>query len=325
MNRIHLPASWHLPDGAATPEPIYVDRRRFLRGSLAATGASLIALGTTPAWAREGKPDGKYTRPFTKSGKYRDAGRPISKEIHATRFNNFYEFTTNKTEVWKLVDNFQIKPWQIEIGGLAKKSGKYDLDDLLKKLPQEERVYRFRCVETWAMTVPWIGVPFRKLVEWAEPSSKAKYVRFETAWRPDEMPDMSGWGKNFPYFEALRIDEATNDLTMLTTGMYGKVLPKQNGAPCRIITPWKYGYKSPKSIVRIEFVEKRPDTFWNLLQPRKYGFYSNVNPNVPHPRWSQAKEWRIPSEDKRYDTQMFNGYGEQVAAMYKGMDLVKNH
>jgi len=317
MNRIHLAPQWSLPDSAATPEEVFWNRRTFL----AASGALLlsgIACGDEPL------PKGvKYGYPFQRNIKYKP-GRDLSKEIHATRYNNFYEFTTAKDQVWKLVDKFQINPWQIEIAGLAKKKGKHDLDDILKKLPSEERLYRFRCVERWAMTVPWIGVPMSKLIEWAEPSSKVKYVSFVSEWKPKQMPDKSNWAKNFPYYEALRMDEATNELTLLATGVYGKQMPKQNGAPVRIITPWKYGYKSPKSIIRIEFTEKKPNTFWNDLQPLEYGFFSNVNPKVPHPRWSQAKEWLIPDQGRSIDTKLFNGYEAQVAAMYKGMDLKKN-
>ncbi|MHC4937566.1 MAG: protein-methionine-sulfoxide reductase catalytic subunit MsrP [Planctomycetota bacterium] len=312
--KIQIPPRWSLPESAATPEAVFWDRRTFL----AASGALLLS------GIAHGEDPQKYAHPFKRNNRYKP-GRALSKEIHATRYNNFYEFTTDKGRVWKLVDKFQVKPWQIEIAGPAKKKGKHDLDDILKKLPSEERLYRFRCVERWAMTVPWIGVPMWKLIEWAQPSSKAKYVWFVSEWKPKQMPDKNNWGKHFPYYEALTMAEATNELTLLATGMYGKRMPKQNGAPVRIITPWKYGYKSPKSIIRIEFTEKRPRTFWNDLQPREYGFYSNVNPKVPHPRWSQAKEWLIPDQSKSYDTQLFNGYAAEVARLYKGMDLKKNH
>jgi len=318
MNRIHISPSWKLPDNDVTPEEVYWNRRAFL-----AAGGALLLTGLAGCEEPLAK-SGKYEFAFERNRKY-EPGRPVTDAKYATRFNNFYEFTTVKDRVWKLVDRFQVEPWQIEIAGPAKKAGKHDLDDILKKLPSEERVYRFRCVETWAMTVPWIGVPLKKVIEWAEPSSKAKYVRFVTEWKPEQMPAESGYEDKFPYYEGLRMDEAVNELTLLATGMYGKELPKQNGAPARIIAPWKYGYKSPKSIVRIEFTEKQPRTFWNDLQAREYGFYSNVNPKVPHPRWSQAKEWLIPNQGKKIDTVLFNGYGEQVGAMYEGMDLKKNH
>ena len=317
MNRIHIRPDWSLPENAATPEEIFWNRRTFL----AAAGA--LAMSGVSFGEEEKKKVAKYPYPYKRNDAYAP-GRALSKEIHATRYNNFYEFTTVKDRVWKLTDKFQVKPWQIEIAGPAKKAGKHDLEAILKKLPQEERLYRFRCVERWAMTVPWIGVPLAKLIEWAEPNSSVKWVRFITEWKPSQMPDESGYGRTFPYYEALRMDEATNELTLLTTGMYGKELPKQNGAPSRIIAPWKYGYKSPKSIIRIEFTTKQPKTYWNDLQPKEYGFYSNVNPKVPHPRWSQASEWLIPSQDKMVPTQMFNGYGKQVASLYKGMDLTKD-
>ena len=193
-------------------------------------------------------------------------------------------------------------------------------------MPQEERLYRFRCVETWAMAVPWIGMPLKKFIAWAEPKASAKYVRFVTLYRPKEMPGarFGSFRSSFPYYEGLRMDEATNDLSLLATGMFGRTMPPQNGAPVRLIVPWKYGFKSGKSIVKIEFVDKKPTTFWNALQPNEYGFYANVNPKVDHPRWSQANEWMIPTQAERRPTLMFNGYGEQVAGLYKGMDLVKN-
>ncbi|MHC4955062.1 MAG: protein-methionine-sulfoxide reductase catalytic subunit MsrP [Planctomycetota bacterium] len=325
MNRIQIAPSWTLPESEATPESVFLARREFLRRAGIAAGSALflssIACGDDTEALKVLK---KYARKFTKNEKYK-LDRPLSKEVHAVTFNNFYEFTTTKNRVWKLVDKFKTEPWQIEIGGLAKKKGKHDLDDILKKLPQEERLYRFRCVETWAMAVPWIGIPMKKFLDWAEPSSKAKYVEFETEWRPKEMPAESGWKDQFPYFEALRMDEAANELTMFATGLYGKQLPKQNGAPLRVIVPWKYGYKSPKSIVKINFVEKQPPTFWSNYNDAEYGFYSNVNPKRAHPRWSQAKEWMLPDKDKKRDTLLFNGYGEQVAKMYKGMDLIKYH
>jgi len=326
MNRIHIAPDWALPDSDATPEQIFLNRRAFLeRAGLVAGSALMLSSGLAcadnSAALKELK---KYPRAFKRNAAYK-LDRPLSKEEHAVTFNNFYEFTTAKDKVWKLVGKFETKPWQIEIGGLAKKKGKHDLDDLLKKLPQEERLYRFRCVETWAMAVPWIGIPMKKFVEWAEPNSKAKYVQFITAWRhPKQMPAVDGWLDMFPYFEALRLDEATNELALLATGLYGKELPKQNGAPLRVIVPWKYGYKSPKSIVKINFLEKQPSTFWSEYNDAEYGFYSNVNPKVPHPRWSQAKEWMLPDRGTKRDTLIFNGYGDQVASLYKDMDLKKH-
>ncbi|MHC4819896.1 MAG: protein-methionine-sulfoxide reductase catalytic subunit MsrP [Planctomycetota bacterium] len=319
MPNIHIPPAWRLPDAAATPEPVYLDRRRFIA---AAAGTLLLpALGC--AEERRGPFTGvpKYPIKVPRNEKYK-LDRKLTKDTVAASFNNYYEFTTDKERVWKISHALKTAPWSIEIAGHCKRTGKVDLDAILK-LPQEERLYRFRCVETWAMTVPWIGVPMHKFLDWLEPTSKAKYVRFWTVWQPRIMPGQSFRDK-FPFYEALRMDEARNELTLLATGMFGRKLPTQNGAPVRVITPWKYGYKSPKSIVKIEFVEKKPPTFWNEAQPLEYGFYSNVNPKRPHPRWSQATEYMIPGKERR-PTLMFNGYGAQVAHLYKGMDLIKNH
>ena len=320
MPHIRIPPPWRLPDSAATPEHVYVDRRRFI----AAAAGTLLLPSLGCAEERPGPLDGapKYPTAVPRNEAYK-LDRPLTKDTIAASFNNYYEFTTSKERVWKLSHTLETHPWSIEIAGHCKRTGRIDLDDVLKKLPQEERLYRFRCVETWAMTVPWIGIPMRKFVDWLEPTSKAKYVRFWTVWRPKVMPGQS-FREMFPYSEALRMDEARNELAMLVTGMFGRKLPTQNGAPARVIVPWKYGYKSPKSIARIEFVEKKPPTFWNDLQPAEYGFYSNVNPKRAHPRWSQATEWMIPSKERR-PTLPFNGYGEQVAELYKGMDLIENH
>ena len=320
MPHIHVPPAWRLPDSAATPEHVYLDRRRFI----AAAAGTLLLPSLGCAEERQGPLTGvpKYPTAVPRNEKYK-LDRPLTKDTVAASFNNYYEFTTDKERVWKLSHTLKTDPWTIEIAGHCKRTGKLDLADVLKRLPQEERLYRFRCVETWAMTVPWIGIPMHKFLAWLEPTSKAKYVRFWTVWRPRVMPGQS-FREMFPYYEALRMDEAQNELTMLVTGMFGRQLPTQNGAPVRVIVPWKYGYKSPKSIVKIEFTEKQPPTFWNQAQPLEYGFYSNVNPKRPHPRWSQASEWMIPSKERR-PTLPFNGYGEQVAHLYKGMDLIKNH
>jgi len=324
LHRIRPP--WHLPDSDITPEAVFLNRRTFLRqGAAAAAGALLLPSLGCAEDGRAGPLEGvlKYATEVERNAKY-EVDRPLTKDTVAASFNNYYEFTTAKERVWRLVDDFKIKPWEIEVGGLCKRTGKVDLDDLRKRFAPEERVYRFRCVETWSMTVPWIGIPMREFLNWVEPFETAKYVRFETAWRPREMPGRD-FRDNFPYYEGLRMDEAANELTMLVTGMYGRELPKQNGGPVRVITPWKYGYKSPKSIAKIDFVERQPSTFWNDYAPNEYGFYSNVNPNRAHPRWSQAREWRIPNQGKRHPTVIFNGYGEQVADLYKGMDLIRYH
>ncbi|MGH9662556.1 MAG: protein-methionine-sulfoxide reductase catalytic subunit MsrP, partial [Bryobacteraceae bacterium] len=248
--------------------------------------------------------------------------RPITEEWAATGYNNFYEFDPqDKQAVKDKVGAFVTSPWKIDVAGLVNKPQTLDLDDLLKKMPFEERLYRFRCVEAWSMAVPWTGFPLAELVKLVEPKPAAKYIRFVTVNRPKEMPGIvqANWYP-WPFFEGLRLDEAMNPLAMLVTGLYGKPLPKQNGAPVRVITPWKYGYKSIKSIVRIEFAEKQPPTFWNKLQPLEYGFYSNVNPTKHHPRWSQAHEKVIPTMMRR-ETLMHNGYGQWVAGLYNGKEF----
>ena len=242
--------------------------------------------------------------------------RELTPEEEVTTYNNFYEFSEQKDQVSKLVDKFETRPWELEITGLVNKPQKLTIDELVRKLPLEERLYRSRCVEAWAMTVPWTGIPLAKVLELAEPMSSAKYVRFLSFYRPAQAPNqMKATWYNWPYYEGLRIEEATNELTMAVTGLYGKELPKQNGAPLRIIVPWKYGYKSAKSIAKIELVEEQPKTFWNDLAPKEYDFLSNVNPEIPHPRWSQATE-RLIGSGERVDTTLYNGYGEYVAGLY---------
>ncbi|MHC4550330.1 MAG: protein-methionine-sulfoxide reductase catalytic subunit MsrP [Planctomycetota bacterium] len=321
MPHLRFRPPWHLSDAHATPEAVYLKRRDFLAAAVA--GALLPSLGC--AEERRGPLDGvaKYPTEVQRNERF-TLDRPLTKDIIATAYNNYYEFTTDKERVWRLAHTLTTHPWSIEIAGHCKRAGRVDLDDLLKKLPQEERLYRFRCVERWAMAVPWIGIPMRAFLKWAEPTGKAKYVRFVTLWRPKEMPGRD-FRDQFPYYEGLRLDEAAHELTLLVTGMYGRRLPNQNGAPVRVIVPWKYGYKSPKSIVRIEFVERQPKTFWNEYAPQEYGFFSNVNPKRAHPRWPQDQEWMIPDPRQSRPTLPFNGYGQQVAALYQGMDLIKNH
>ena len=254
---------------------------------------------------------------YKKNGKYRVPERGITDYLLASRYNNYYEFTTSKTEVWKLAKNFTTKPWQIKIHGLVEKPITIDAEDLIKKFSLEERIYRFRCVEAWSMTVPWIGFPMAEFVKWCKPTSKAKYLSFKTVHRPNEMPGQkSSLYYQWPYYEGLRIDEAMNELALMTVGMYDKKIPNQNGAPLRTILPWKYGFKSIKSIVEIEFTKKQPHTFWNDAGPREYGFYSNIEPEVSHPRWSQATE-RLIDDGSRIKTLPYNGYAKYVAAMYK--------
>jgi sulfoxide reductase catalytic subunit YedY len=238
-----------------------------------------------------------------------------------TNYTNYYEFTTSKEGVARLAQDFKTSPWTVEVGGLVHKPKTFDIDDL-HKFSQEERIYRLRCVEAWSMVVPWLGFPLAKLLEEVEPMSKARYVRFETLYDPDQMPGQKRGGYNWPYVEGLRMDEAMHDLVILATGLYGKALLPQNGAPVRLVVPWKYGFKSIKSIVKIDLVEEMPVSLWMDTAPHEYGFYANVNPEVPHPRWSQATERRI-GEIKRRETLLFNGYAEEVAHLYADMDLTK--
>lgn len=299
---IRIRKDWEIPEREATPEAAFLDRRQLL----AAAGLlSLPALaGAAP------KRNEKYT-----------LDRPITEEWAATGYNNYYEFNpTAKEGLAALTSEFVISPWKIEISGQVNKPQTLDLDDLLKKFQVEERLYRFRCVERWAMAVPWSGFPLSELIKLVEPKPAAKYLRFVTANRPSQMPGMKQAPYPWPYFEGLRMDEAMNELTLLTTGMYGKPLPKQNGAPVRLVVPWKYGYKSIKSIVKIEFTSSEPPTFWNKLNAQEYGFYSNIDPKKAHPRWSQAVEQLIPTMQRK-PTMLYNGYEQYVASMYKGNEF----
>jgi sulfoxide reductase catalytic subunit YedY len=237
-------------------------------------------------------------------------------------YNNFYEFSLSKDRVADLARGFQTSPWDLEVGGLVQNPKTFGLEDLLG-FEQEERIYRMRCVEAWSMVIPWNGFPLSRLLEEVEPTSQAKYVYFETLYDPDQMPGLKSPVLDWPYVEGLRLDEAMHDLTILATGIYGKELPPQNGAPVRLVVPWKYGFKSIKSIVRIDLVEEMPVSSWMAASPREYGFYATVNPDVPHPRWSQASE-RIIGQGGRRETELFNGYGELVAHLYTGLDLEKN-
>ncbi len=304
---IRIPKGWEIPEREATPEGVYLNRRQIL-----AAAGFLGMEGLLKAAGEKGPYPAKRNPEYT-------LDRPITMEAAATGYNNFYEFdANNKAAVKDKVGKFVTSPWKFEVTGLVNKPGTFDVDELVRTMPLEERLYRFRCVERWAMAVPWTGFPFSELIKRVDPKPDAAYVRFVSAERPKEMPGMTStpWYP-WPYFEALRMDEAMNEMTLMVTGLYGKPLPKQNGAPLRMILPWKYGYKSPKSLVKIEFTKKRPPTFWNRLEPLEYGFYSNINPDKPHPRWSQAMEQLIPTGEQR-KTQLYNGYGKYVAAMYKG-------
>lgn len=300
---IKVPPGWHIPERDATPESVYWNRRRWL------AAAGFGAAG--PLLAQQGV---RRNPEFT-------LDRPLTEEWAAISYNNFYEFSMDKQAVKGLSKDFNHVPWKLEITGLVNKPQTLDLDMLLKKMPVEERLYRHRCVETWSMAVPWTGFPFAAFAKLADPKPQAKWVRFQSVYRPAQMPGMQEYTwYPWPYFEAVRIDEAMNPLALLVTGLYGKPLPPQNGAPIRLALPWKYGFKSAKSIVRVEFTDKQPKTFWNSLDAREYGFFANVNPKVPHPRWSQAMEKLIPSMERR-PTLLYNGYEKWVAAMYNGKEL----
>jgi sulfoxide reductase catalytic subunit YedY len=305
---------WFIAEKFVTPEKVFRNRRAFLRelgfvGGAALLGQALQGAESTNAPAK------KY--PFARTKQYEIPGLQLSDENEAATFNNFYEFSTGKKEVHRLTGRFTIDPWKIEVGGLCEKPMAIDVKELIETMPVEERVYRFRCVEAWGMVVPWTGFELRKLIEKAQPKPEAKFVRFVTALRRDEMPGIARLPDYpWPYTEGLRMDEAMHPLTLVATGIYGKPMPKQHGAPVRLVVPWKYGYKSIKSIVKIEFVAKQPATLWETLAPEEYPFESNVNPNVPHPRWSQATEWMLGDPNVRVRTKMFNGYGDFVGKMY---------
>ena len=293
-----------------TPKDVYMNRRRFL------ATATLIG-GGLALNARAATYGGLARSPLSTNEKltpYRDA----------TNYNNYYEFGTSKEEPAQKAKTLKTSPWTVSVEGLVGKPRKFDLDSIMKIAPLEERIYRHRCVEAWSIVVPWIGFSLSELIKQVEPASKAKFVAFETLYDSKQMPAGRFAGIPLPYVEGLRMDEAMHPLALLCFGMYGEPLPNQNGAPIRMVVPWKYGFKSIKSIVKIRFVEKQPPTTWNILGPNEYGFYSNVNPSVDHPRWSQAKERRLGEFGKR-STLLFNGYGEQVASLYAGMDLRRNY
>jgi len=313
-----------LKPSAITDERIWRERRRFVQsvaaGSMLATAPALAATAARAAAADHEPIEDFGSGPFSTD----EDKTPFDK---VTSYNNFYEFGTAKSDPSRHSDAFQPRPWSIEVTGLCDRPGTYDLEDFVAPHRLEERVYRLRCVEAWSMVIPWVGVPLAPVLERFAPRSGARYVAFETVVRPEEMPGQRRAILDWPYVEGLRLDEAMSPLTFLAVGLYGRVIPNQNGAPMRLVVPWKYGFKSIKSIVKVAFVEKMPPTTWNQQAPREYGFYSNVNPNVDHPRWSQRSEKRITDSffPTRLETRMFNGYGEQVAHLYQGMDLRKHH
>jgi sulfoxide reductase catalytic subunit YedY len=319
---IKVKSSADVASSEITPERIYHSRRDFMRaaGAAVVAGASgVLALGGSSADAAQ------TLAPLTAKKSPYSVNEPPHTFEQITTYNNYYEFGTDKSDPARYAPKLTVKPWTVKVDGLVNKPGDYSVEDLVDFKNLEERIYRHRCVEAWSMVIPWIGVPLSSVLNKVGPQPGAKFVEFTTAVRPKEMPFLESAGIPFPYVEALRMDEAMHPLSLMVVGLYGKVLPNQNGAPLRIHIPWKYGFKSGKSIVRIRFADKQPRTTWNWAQSSEYGFYANVNPNVSHPRWSQQSERVIgrlfPSQKP---TLMFNGYGDQVASLYTGLDLVKN-
>jgi methionine sulfoxide reductase catalytic subunit len=313
-----------IPYSEVTPKQVYMNRRKFLAAAAAATGAAALAarpvarwLEPTPVFAAGAKLGPLAKSPFSTNEKvnpYRDV----------TNYNNYYEFGTDKDEPAKYSTKFQTSPWSVSVEGEVNKPRSFDIEEIRKLAPLEERIYRHRCVEAWSIVVPWIGYSFNVLAKLVDPKPTAKFVAFQTYYDVKQMPLGPRAGIPLPYVEGLRLDEAMHPLTLLTVGMYEETLPNQDGAPVRMVIPWKYGFKSIKSLVKIRFVKDMPPTTWNIANAHEYGFYSNVNPQVDHPRWTQATERRL-GEFSRRKTLMFNGYGDQVASMYDGMDLRKNY
>lgn len=326
-----------------TPEHIYLNRRKFMIGAGSVAGALALSACAMPDMPDAGSggaaseadavvaqplpediPDSlTHADPFA-SQNADELGDPLNTFQQITNYNNYYEFTTNKEGVAELASDFQTRPWEIKVTGLVNNPMTIDVDDVLRNYEQEERIYRLRCVEAWSMVIPWIGFPMSKLLADADPKSEARYVKFTSVYRPEEMPGQNNNFLNWPYVEGMRLDEAMNDLAIFGTGMYGKLLTNPNGAPFRIVVPWKYGFKSIKAVTEIELTDEMPRSTWMQAAPSEYGFYANVNPEVNHPRWSQATERRI-GEGGRRETLMFNGYGEEVAHLYEGMDLRANY
>jgi methionine sulfoxide reductase catalytic subunit len=306
---------WELPESAATPESVYMNRRTLLAGmGIAAIGGGLPF---SAALAQEADPSAKLYPGLARNPKY-TLDRPVSDEKLATTYNNFYEFGSHKT-VWRDAQKrLKARPWTVKIGGMVDKPMELGIDDLLAKMPLEERLYRHRCVETWSMAVPYSGFPLKALVDLAQPQSGAKYLVMQTLSNPAIFPGQREFYYPWPYTEGLTMAEAVHDLSFIATGLYGKPIVPQNGAPLRLATPWKYGFKHVKSIVSFNFSDKRPVTFWEKLIPQEYGFWANINPEVPHPRWSQATE-KLLGSDERRPTLLYNGYGEFVADLYKDM------
>ena len=328
MAFIHLPPSWQLPESAATPESAFWNRRKFLKSlvgaGIGASATSLVGCQRSKAVSDAlSQTFGMPIADFAANPDFQDAGRPITEQIYASSYNNFYEFGGTKN-IWENAQRLPTDPWTVEVAGLVKNPRTYDLDDLTSRFPLEERVYRFRCVEAWAMVVPWLGFPMRSLLEDVEPTSDAKFVSFTSFYDSAITPGPAwefGLNLPWPYVEGLRIEEMANELAFFAVGIYGRTLPKQHGAPIRMVLPWKYGFKGAKSIVKIEFLDSQPATYWNTLSPNEYKFEANVEPEVPHPRWSQATEKIVgtntnPFDWERQPTVIYNGYGDYVADLY---------
>jgi sulfoxide reductase catalytic subunit YedY len=302
-----------IPSSEITPPEVYLNRRQFMAG--------MAAFAAAPALAAPAPPPRGPRLPGVKPSRFstNESNTPFEA---VTTYNNFYEFGTGKSDPAENAHTLKTRPWTVSIEGEVKHPKVYDIDELLKLAPLEERIYRLRCVEGWSMVIPWVGFPLAELIKQVEPTGNARFVEFVTLHDPKQMPYQRSSILDWPYIEGLRMDEASHPLTILAVGLYGETLPKQNGAPIRLVVPWKYGFKSAKSIVKVRFVEKAPLTAWMRAAPNEYGFYSNVNPKVDHPRWSQTRERRIGEFFKR-ETLAFNGYAEQVAHLYRGMDLRK--
>jgi len=318
---IKAPMGWEIAERGITPEDVYLNRRKFLAAASAGALGGMVNLLLPPASAAAKVPSPAVATVQRLLSAPRNpefkVDRPITSERVAISYNNYYEFSDVKDRVWKLAQGFESRPWQIEIKGLVDKPKKIDVDELIRRMRLEERVYRHRCVEAWSMVVPWIGFPMKAFVEWCSPKPQARYVRTVSFFKPSQVEGqrVTTWYP-WPYYEALTIEEATNELALLVVGMYGKTSPNQNGAPIRLITPWKYGFKGIKAIMTFEFVKSRPATFWNTVVPNEYDFRANVNPSKPHPRWSQATE-RVAETGERIPTLPYNGYEKYVAHLYK--------
>ncbi len=321
---IKIKHGWELPEAAATSEDLFLNRRRLLKAAAAGplvlgAGSILAACDEAPRQAQAETPGdpsaGLY--PVERNPRY-TIERPLTSEELATTYNNYYEFGSSKN-IWQKAQALPIRPWRVRLSGMVEQEQELDIDDLLARMPLEERLYRHRCGEAWSMTVPWSGFPLRSLVELAKPLSSAKYLKMVSFQDPGNAPGQKASWYPWPYVEGLTLAEATHELAFIATGIYGKPMPKQNGAPLRLAVPWKYGFKSTKGLVSFEFTDQRPVSFWEAIQKSEYGFWANVNPKVPHPRWSQATE-RVLGADGRVPTQLYNGYAEFVGDLYKGLE-----